>query len=189
MTEEFKVGDRVRCIEGSYSYGVTEGCDYTVEQVPQNGDLDGIYVQDDSGEVRWWLRSRFKKVEEGKKASAHKEPAPDVVPLDDQAAQLKKLVDADRVIRPAHYTQYPIEPVVFLMVNKIPFDQGNVIKYTLRADAKNGIEDLKKARRYLDMMIAMREDLPKFLATEWPKFIDLLKNEDGTWAFPEMVGT
>ena len=35
--------------------------------------------------------------------------------------------------------------------------RGNVIKYTLRADAKNGIEDLKKARVYLNWEIESKE--------------------------------
>lgn len=34
---------------------------------------------------------------------------------------------------------------------------GNVIKYVMRFSFKNGIEDLKKARRYLDYMIEEME--------------------------------
>jgi hypothetical protein len=33
------------------------------------------------------------------------------------------------------------------------FCHGNIIKYVLRADKKNGIEDLKKAKKYIEMMI------------------------------------
>jgi hypothetical protein len=38
------------------------------------------------------------------------------------------------------------------------FVLGNVIKYVWRADMKNGIEDLKKARWYLDREIERRGD-------------------------------
>ena len=34
---------------------------------------------------------------------------------------------------------------------------GNVVKYILRFQKKNGIEDLKKARKYLDWLIEEME--------------------------------
>ena len=37
------------------------------------------------------------------------------------------------------------------------FLRGNVIKYTARCDSKGGIEDLKKARHYLDKLIETLE--------------------------------
>ena len=33
------------------------------------------------------------------------------------------------------------------------FCHGNIIKYALRANKKNGIEDLKKAKKYIEMLI------------------------------------
>ncbi|WP_249629112.1 DUF3310 domain-containing protein [Streptococcus uberis] len=38
------------------------------------------------------------------------------------------------------------------------FHWCNVVKYILRFQKKNGIEDLKKARRYLDLMISEVEN-------------------------------
>jgi hypothetical protein len=57
------------------------------------------------------------------------------------------------VTRPTHYTRWKIEPITFIMDNELPFWMGNVIKYILRADAKNGLEDLYKAKRYLEIRI------------------------------------
>jgi hypothetical protein len=68
----------------------------------------------------------------------------------------------DVVIRPEHYARFKIEPIYFVMENGLSFAQGNVIKYVCRHDAKNGVEDLKKARRYLDMMIKQAEGDPKY---------------------------
>lgn len=34
----------------------------------------------------------------------------------------------------------------------------NIVKYILRFQGKNGLEDLKKARRYLDLMISEVEN-------------------------------
>jgi hypothetical protein len=62
---------------------------------------------------------------------------------------------ADKVYQPEHYTQWPIEPFTFLFLNNVPFPEGNVIKYIMRWRKKNGIEDLQKAKRIIDMIIEM----------------------------------
>ena len=53
-----------------------------------------------------------------------------------------------------HYKIYKIQPTEFIHTNSIPFIEGNVIKYILRHRSKNGIEDLKKAKHYIDLLIA-----------------------------------
>lgn len=53
---------------------------------------------------------------------------------------------------PQHY-DFEIEPVEFILKNNIPFCEGNVIKYVCRWTRKNGLEDIKKARHYLDILI------------------------------------
>lgn len=68
--------------------------------------------------------------------------------------------EGDPVVLPPHYTRYKIEPIYFIMENRLDFETGCVVKYVLRAPFKHadgGLEDLKKARRYLDMMIAKAE--------------------------------
>jgi len=52
-----------------------------------------------------------------------------------------------------HYKQFQIEPLEFLAKNRIPFCEGNIIKYVCRHRAKGGLEDLKKARHYLEVLI------------------------------------
>lgn len=64
---------------------------------------------------------------------------------------------SDNVIKPAHYTKWPIEPINFIMRNRCEFWLGNVIKYCMRADSKNGIEDLRKAQRYIEFRIRQLE--------------------------------
>ena len=53
----------------------------------------------------------------------------------------------------AHYRTFAIQPAVFIIKNKLPFAEGNVIKYTLRHRSKNGAEDIKKAIHYLKMIL------------------------------------
>ena len=59
----------------------------------------------------------------------------------------------DAINLPPHYARYKIEPTRFIAENKLDWFQGNIIKYVVRHGDKNGIEDLKKAQRYLAMYI------------------------------------
>ncbi len=51
-----------------------------------------------------------------------------------------------------HYKKWPIQPAEFCHANSIPFLEGNVVKYAIRHRDKNGLEDLRKARHYLDLV-------------------------------------
>ena len=62
-------------------------------------------------------------------------------------------INADQTF-PTHYTRWKIQPIDFITANNIDFLRGNIIKYILRYDAKNGLEDLKKAEAYLAKLIA-----------------------------------
>lgn len=59
-----------------------------------------------------------------------------------------------------HYTQHKIQPVVFIGENRLDFLVGCIIKYVTRYNLKNGVEDLEKARHYLDMLIQREKKLP-----------------------------
>lgn len=52
-----------------------------------------------------------------------------------------------------HYKDMKIQPVEFIHANGIGYFEGNVIKYVSRWRAKGGVEDLKKARHYIDLLI------------------------------------
>ena len=56
-----------------------------------------------------------------------------------------------------HYTKMAIQPVEYILANGIGFCEGNVIKYISRWKLKGGIEDLKKARHFIDMLIEHEE--------------------------------
>lgn len=64
---------------------------------------------------------------------------------------------SDNVNHPKHYTQHPSGIEVIQITEHLNFCLGNVVKYVLRHEYKNGLEDLKKARWYLDREIARRE--------------------------------
>lgn len=61
-----------------------------------------------------------------------------------------------RVINPAHYRQHPSGIDCITITEHMNFCLGNAIKYIWRADYKGGIEDLEKARWYVDREIKRR---------------------------------
>jgi hypothetical protein len=65
---------------------------------------------------------------------------------------------SDTVNSPAHYTHGGIETYDFIRAKKLSYELGNVVKYVTRAPYKdNYLEDLKKARWYLDAAISNEE--------------------------------
>ncbi len=54
-----------------------------------------------------------------------------------------------------HYKSLKIQPVEYIHANGIGFFEGSVIKYVSRWKQKNGVEDLKKARHFLDLLIEL----------------------------------
>lgn len=58
---------------------------------------------------------------------------------------------------PEHYRQGGIQPIEFIMSQGMEFLEGNIVKYISRWRHKNGIEDLHKARHYLEFLIRKAE--------------------------------
>lgn len=52
-----------------------------------------------------------------------------------------------------HYKTKAIQPWDFIISNNIGFLEGNAIKYLCRWRDKGGIQDLEKARHYIDKLI------------------------------------
>ena len=56
-----------------------------------------------------------------------------------------------------HYSKLAIQPVEYINKNNLSYLQGNVIKYVTRYKDKNGLQDLQKAKHYIDMLIELEE--------------------------------
>ena len=82
----------------------------------------------------------------------------------DEGNCCNKEPNIDMVNHPAHYTQGGIECIDCIKsatVGKVgieAFCVGNAIKYLFRYEEKNGIEDVKKARWYIDRLIKELEN-------------------------------
>lgn len=62
-----------------------------------------------------------------------------------------------------HYSRLSIEPIQFIEANGLGYSEGNVVKYISRWKNKNGLEDLNKAKWYVERLIQVEEER---LATE-----------------------
>jgi len=57
------------------------------------------------------------------------------------------------IISPDYYKKGNIEVTDFILDQSMSFLEGNVVKYLVRHKEKSGINDLRKARWYLDKLI------------------------------------
>lgn len=55
----------------------------------------------------------------------------------------------------SHYKAMAIQPVEYIFKNNLGFIEGCVIKYVSRYKNKNGLEDLKKAKHFINLLIEM----------------------------------
>lgn len=58
---------------------------------------------------------------------------------------------------PSYYTNKPIEPIQFILANNIQHCEACVIKYVVRWREKDGVDDLRKAQRYIKFLIDNEE--------------------------------
>lgn len=56
-----------------------------------------------------------------------------------------------------HYKSKAIQPVEYIHKNNIGYFEGCVIKYVTRWREKNGVEDLKKAKHYIELLMELEE--------------------------------
>ena len=76
---------------------------------------------------------------------------------------LDEMIEEDKVNNPSHYKgKFGLEAIDvvrnFMTTEEIRgFYKGNTLKYILREAKKNGLEDLKKARKNLDWLIEEME--------------------------------
>lgn len=56
-----------------------------------------------------------------------------------------------------HYRKMAIQPITYILANGIGFAEGAVIKYVSRWRSKGGLDDLRKARHMLDLLIENEE--------------------------------
>jgi hypothetical protein len=82
------------------------------------------------------------------------------IPARMQAPQIVTPTTSDPVNQPSHYKVGGVETIDFIEAKGLGYHLGNVVKYITRAGHKGtnqGLEDLRKARWYLDRAIEKNE--------------------------------
>ena len=59
-----------------------------------------------------------------------------------------------------HYKNFKIQPIEFIMKNNLNFLEGCIIKRICRWKNKGGIEDLKKIKHEVDLLIELEHQEP-----------------------------
>mgnify|MGYP001451555630 FL=1 len=77
-------------------------------------------------------------------------------PMTEKATQPKNKDATDKQVGGSHY-QLPIQPIEYILANGLGYCEANVVKYVSRWRNKGGIQDLKKAIHYLEMLIEQEE--------------------------------
>jgi hypothetical protein len=58
-----------------------------------------------------------------------------------------------------HYSRYNVQPIDFIIDNNLDWCEANVVKYITRWRDKNGIEDLRKAMHYIQLLIEREQTM------------------------------
>lgn len=53
----------------------------------------------------------------------------------------------------SHYRYMKIQPLEYCLENNLGLCESNIVKYVSRWKSKGGVEDLRKARHYLEVLI------------------------------------
>lgn len=57
-----------------------------------------------------------------------------------------------------HYAKNKIQPIDFILANNLGWCEANAVKYLTRWKNKNGLEDLRKAKHYIELLIERVEE-------------------------------
>jgi len=65
----------------------------------------------------------------------------------------KELMPSELQVGGSHYKKFKIQPAEFCYKNNIPYLEATAIKYLCRWKDKGGIQDLEKAKHFIDLLI------------------------------------
>ena len=133
----------------------------TITQRQNQGLTDFFRIAEDGGKNLWWdqlflpVPDHVQEVIKAKEQCGASRTSPPT-----------RESGADPVAHPAHYTYGKIEVIDFIQDKDLNFALGNAVKYIVRAghkaeqgmsDEEKAIQDLEKARQYIDFEIEHRK--------------------------------
>lgn len=75
-----------------------------------------------------------------------------------------------------HYSSKAVQPWDYITSNNLGYLEGNVVKYVSRWKEKNGLEDLLKAKHYLEKLIELQQPAPTSEADALREEIEMLRS-------------
>ncbi len=171
---KFKVGDLVRVredLEVDKEYGCLISNSEMVKLKGQIFEIEAISCDDDKliglkDENRFnWTEFMLEPVEEKNCDNCkHDNTYFDCSQCNNGDEWEKAEEKEDLVNHPKHYNMYRVEVIDIIedatkeLKGMEAVNLGHIIRYVLRYQFKNGVQDLKKARFYLDKQIKLLED-------------------------------
>jgi hypothetical protein len=77
--------------------------------------------------------------------------------IKEQQKHLQELKANDVQVAGTHYKSKSIQPWDYIVANNLGYLEGNIVKYVSRWRDKGGLDDLRKARHYLDKLIEVQD--------------------------------
>jgi len=68
----------------------------------------------------------------------------------------EKTRPTNRQVGGIHYVKLPIQPIDYIMKNKLDWCEGNIVKYITRHSIKGGQEDIKKVIHYAELLLELK---------------------------------
>jgi Protein of unknwon function (DUF3310) len=66
--------------------------------------------------------------------------------------EMEKEIDREKQVGGNHYSKCKIQPIEYIMANKLGYCEGNIVKYITRWRDKGGMEDLDKIIQYVEFL-------------------------------------
>ena len=123
-----------------------------------NYDLDEIERKRSQKQKKQWREYVDKSLEHplnksSKECQQWDAQSQSYVEVGNNQDNLRSLHENEEVTNPKHYVGLGITPLEYITANELDFLEGNVIKYITRYPHKGGVNDLLKARTYLEKLI------------------------------------
>jgi len=77
--------------------------------------------------------------------------------IKEQQKHLQELKANDVQVAGTHYKSKAVQPWDYIVANNLGYLEGNIVKYVSRWKDKGGVDDLRKARHYLDKLIEVQD--------------------------------
>ena len=79
------------------------------------------------------------------------------MPYNQTDSDYKKLSASDYQVGGSHYKK-TIQPWDYIAANNLGYFEGNIVKYVSRWQDKGGVQDLQKAKHYLEKLIELQNE-------------------------------